>query len=134
MTMLTPVELAMMKSLWRRQAGCVREVQTDLLPDRKLAYTTVMTVLDRLFRKGVVRRSKESRAHIYEPVFSESELRSEAVAILLEDYFDGSSLALRAFLDRREPLSRPTPIAHTAVSVQNAIESVSRTPMDEALL
>ena len=107
MTSLTPVELSMMKSLWRRRAATVRDVQTDLLPDRKLAYTTVMTVLDRLFRKGVVRRSKESRAHVYEPVFSESELRSEAVALLLEDYFGGSSHALREFLDGAAPA--PTP-------------------------
>ena len=105
MTTLTPVELAIMKSLWRRRAGCVREVQGDLLPDRKLAYTTVMTVLDRLFRKGVVRRSKEARAHIYVPVFSESELRSDAVSGLLEDYFGGSGRALRAFLERAEPIT-----------------------------
>jgi len=103
LTTLTPLELAIMKSLWQRRSARVREVQGDLLPDRKLAYTTVMTVLDRLFRKGAVRRSKKSRAHLYEPVLSKAVLRSEAVAGLLENYFDGSSRALRAFLDGTEP-------------------------------
>lgn len=103
----TPVELAIMKSLWHRRSASVREVQADLRPERKLAYTTVMTVLDRLFRKGMVRRRKEARAHIYTPAFSELALRSAAVADLLDDYFGGSSKALREFLDGSSPVAVP---------------------------
>ena len=58
-TNLTPLELAIMKSLWRRGSAVVREVQADLLPERKLAYTTVMTVMDRLFKKGALRANEE---------------------------------------------------------------------------
>lgn len=127
MTTLTPVELAMMKSLWRRKTGSVREVQMDLLPDRKLAYTTVMTVLDRMFRKGVLRRSKESRAHIYEPACSQSELRSEAVTVLLEDHFGGSRSALRAFLDDAQS------VAVSEIAAE-AVPPAPRGAMDESLL
>lgn len=98
MTTLTPLELDIMKSLWRRRAARVREVQADLRPDRKLAYTTVMTVLDRLFRKGAVSRTKKARAHVYEPEISEGAMRAQAVAGLLDDYFGGSRTALGAFI------------------------------------
>lgn len=48
----------------------VREVREALLPDREPAYTTVMTVLDKLFRKGWLRREPVDRAYRYEPVMS----------------------------------------------------------------
>jgi predicted transcriptional regulator len=125
LTTLTPVELAIMKSLWGRRTARVRDVQADLMPHRKLAYTTVMTVLDRLFRKGVVRRTKRSRAHVYEPAFSEAALRSDAVRGLLDDYFGGSSRALREFLDGGQEVGAPprTPRVHEQVGT-----------MDESLL
>ena len=88
-----------MKSLWRRRSGLVREVQADLLPERKLAYTTVMTVMDRLFKKGALRRAKKSRAHVYEPTFTEGEARADALNGLIDSYFDGSKVRLRQHLD-----------------------------------
>lgn len=98
-TNLTPLELAIMKSLWRRRSAVVREVQADLLPERKLAYTTVMTVMDRLFKKGVLRRSKKSRAHLYEPVFTEGDARADALNGLIDSYFDGSKVRLSQYLE-----------------------------------
>jgi len=96
---LTPLELAIMKSMWRRRSAIVREVQADLLPERKLAYTTVMTVMDRLFKKGALRRTKKSRAHLFEPTFTESEARAEALNGLIDSYFDGSKVRLGQYLD-----------------------------------
>ncbi len=98
MITLTPLELVIMKSLWRRRSGLVKEVQPDLLPDRKLAYTTVMTVMDRLFKKGILRRTKKSRAHVYEPVYSEAAVRADAVSSLIDNFFDGSESRLNAYL------------------------------------
>jgi predicted transcriptional regulator len=111
-----------MKSLWRRGTARVRDVQSDLLPGRRLAYTTVMTVLDRLFRKGVVGRTKESRAHLYEPSISEAASRAEAVTGLLDAYFGGSSGELRAFLDRSKRPESAT------------VRESPRLPIDESLL
>ena len=48
----------------------VREVRQALRPDRELAHTTVMTVLDKLFRKGWLRRETTTRAYRYAPVMS----------------------------------------------------------------
>jgi predicted transcriptional regulator len=105
-TTLTPLELAIMKSLWRRGSAPVKDVRPDLLPDRDLAYTTVMTVMARLFKKGIVRRAKKSRAHIYEPAFSEAEVRADAVSGLVDSFFSGSETRLKAYLG---PHPEPAP-------------------------
>ena len=91
-----------MKSLWRRRTAVVREVQADLLPDRELAYTTVLTVMDRLFKKGAVRREKKSRLHVYEPALSEAGVRTNAVADLVDSFFEGSRGRLRVYLDPQQ--------------------------------
>ena len=96
---LTPLELVIMKSLWRRRTAVVREVRADLLPDRELAYTTVLTVMDRLFKKGAVRRKKKSRFHVYEPALTEAGVRAHAVANLVDSFFEGSSRSLRVYLE-----------------------------------
>ena len=50
-----------MKSVWALGRGTVKQVHRDLASRRPLAYTTVLTVLDRLHRKGVVRRERMER-------------------------------------------------------------------------
>jgi len=135
-----------MKCLWRRESASVRQVQGDLLPERKLAYTTVMTVLDRLFRKGAVRRQKKSRAHQYQPVVLEAALRSHAVASLLADYFGGSRVRLKQFLDGTWPSGGPGPqvvpspppeasnMPERDYSNEGKADHQSRALIDEALL
>jgi predicted transcriptional regulator len=59
----------------------VREVREALRPDRELAHTTVMTVLDKLFRKGWLRRETSGRAYRYWPVMS----RDSYTAVLLHE-------------------------------------------------
>ena len=54
---------------WNRPVT-VREVLLDLREEREIAYTTVMTVLDKLYRKGWLRRERAGRAYRYEPVSS----------------------------------------------------------------
>jgi predicted transcriptional regulator len=63
------LEAAIMRRLWSygRPAN-VRQVLEDLRRDRKIAYTTVQTVMDNLHKKGWLRRTKVSRAYVYEPV------------------------------------------------------------------
>ena len=55
---LTPLELAIMNVLWDRGPSSVQDVQTTLRSDRKLAYTTVQTMLNVLVRKGKAKRSR----------------------------------------------------------------------------
>ena len=60
-----------MQILWDRGESNVRDVTGRL--DRPLAYTTVMTTLDRLFKKGLLARRKEDRAFVYSPKYSRGE-------------------------------------------------------------
>ena len=65
---LGPLEVSVMGILWQRGESSVRDVIGCL--DRRLAYTTVMTTLDRLFKKGLLDRRKADRAFVYSPRFS----------------------------------------------------------------
>src|SRR5688500_8623715 len=77
----------------------VREVH-GRLSKMDLAYTTVLTVLDRLHEKGVVRREKRGRAFYYDPVVTAEEWRGQRAAALLAGRDSPPSRAvLMAFLD-----------------------------------
>ena len=65
------LELKVLEILWARGESNVRDV-AEMLP-RPLAYTTVMTTLDRLFKKGLLNRRKAERAFLYSPRFSRRE-------------------------------------------------------------
>ena len=93
-----PLELACLKALWTLQEGNVKAVQEVVAISRPLAYTTIMTVLDRLVRKGKLTRRKVGRAFIYSPEASRDSMRIAAVRELLDGFFDGSEAELLLFL------------------------------------
>ena len=66
-----PLEITVMEILWARGESNVREVVDRL--GRPLAYTTVMTTLDRLFKKGLLARRKSDRAFFYSPALNRAE-------------------------------------------------------------
>lgn len=87
MRQLGQLEAAVMSRLWDwNRPVAVREVLDDLVKERTLAYTTVMTVLDNLHTKGFVERTKDGRAFIYVPVLT----REEHTAGLLKDVLHNS--------------------------------------------
>lgn len=88
-----------MKALWAAGQATVQDIRSRLLPDRPLAYTTVMTVMDRLARKGLVAREKKGRAHLYSPAVSEEAIRERALTHLINDFFRGTHAELRQYLD-----------------------------------
>jgi BlaI family penicillinase repressor len=98
-----PLELECLKALWSLEQGNVKDVQQVVAQTRPLAYTTIMTVLDRLVRKGKLARRKEGRAFIYSPVTSRDSMRRVAIQELLEGFFDGSQDALFHFLKHGPP-------------------------------
>jgi predicted transcriptional regulator len=96
------LEQQIMDILWERGELSVREVRKLLGGD--LAYTTVMTVLDRLHAKEVVLRRKDGLAWRYQPRLSrEQALADKIVRLVPRDLGDASPL-LEAFLDRAEQL------------------------------
>lgn len=101
-----PLEMACLGVLWTKGEGTVRDVASALAPRQALAYTTVMTLLERLVRRGQLTRRKEGRSFRYAPAHDPEELREIGISELARDYFGGSREALRAFLDRRSGESR----------------------------
>src|SRR5882724_6058417 len=93
-----PLELACLRALWRLEEANVRAVQEVVAQSRPLAYTTIMTVLDRLVRKGKLTRRKLGRSFVYAPSQSRDALRHVAVRELLDGYFGGSETELLKFL------------------------------------
>ena len=96
---LPSLELECLQALWALGQGTVQQLHTHLLASRPLAYTTVMTVMDRLTRKGMVGREKRGRAHLYHPRVAEEELRKDALNRLLKDFFGGSREELLRYLE-----------------------------------
>ncbi len=107
-----PLELLCLRALWTLEEGNVSDVRRIVGETRPLAYTTIMTVLDRLVRKGRLSRRKSGRAFVYAPQDTRDSLRRAAVRELLEGFFDGSEAELLAFL--RGPAARPLPTISAA--------------------
>ena len=76
-TQLGPLEQQLLSALWMRGSATVREMLDA--GDIKLAYTTVMTTLDRLYKKELLNRVAEGRAFRYSPRYTQEELEKAAV-------------------------------------------------------
>jgi BlaI family transcriptional regulator, penicillinase repressor len=119
---LAPLELDCMATLWPLGQATVREIREALAPRRARAYTTIMTIMDRLARKGIVERSKSGRAYVYRPRLTAEDARSQALAQVLDKFFGGSHEALLAQLtaSARNPAgsSQPAAAQHSSASDQ----------------
>ena len=106
---LAPLELDCMTALWLLGEGTVREIRETLAPRRPRAYTTIMTIMDRLAQKGIVERQRTGRAWKYRANLSKEDARAHAVAQVVENFFGGSMeelLAQMAGANGRRPAVR----------------------------
>ncbi|MGA7221021.1 MAG: BlaI/MecI/CopY family transcriptional regulator [Candidatus Sulfotelmatobacter sp.] len=85
---LGPLEQRLLDALWARGSATVRELIQDGYDD--LAYTTVMTTLDRLFKKSLLSRREEGRAFRYAPQLSREELHRESAGHALQELLDSN--------------------------------------------
>jgi predicted transcriptional regulator len=85
---LGPLEQRMLDGLWAKGSTTVRELVEGGCQD--LAYTTVMTTLDRLFKKGLLTRLEEGRAFRYAPRFSREEMHREVAGQAFRQLLDAS--------------------------------------------
>lgn len=121
---LAPLELDCMNMLWPAGEATVRDIRDALAPTRPRAYTTIMTIMDRLAHKGVVERRKVGKAYVYRPNLTEEQARARAVEQVLENYFDGSRSALANYLEGSRAVARPAaplktePSQHTPAPVR----------------
>jgi len=114
-----PLELLCLNALWSIQEGNVKDVQQLVARKRTLAYTTIMTVLDRLVRKGLLARRKVGRAFVYVPQTARDTLRRTALQELLDGFFDGSEDELVRFLSAH-PLRAVTASAFVTASAESS--------------
>src|SRR5579859_5566982 len=109
-----PLEMMCLNALWEIGEGNVEDVRKVVSQNRPLAYTTVLTLLDRLARRGAVSRRKEGRGFRYQPTVERDKLRHIALRLFLEHHFDGSTDKLRVFLETAT--LPPQPEIHDALA------------------
>jgi predicted transcriptional regulator len=90
------LERAVMDTVWKGGDHCVRDVQAAL--EKPVAYTTVMTTLDRLYKKGLVLRRREGRAFVYTAALERHEIESSMTTGLLNGMLSKSPHAAQPFL------------------------------------
>jgi predicted transcriptional regulator len=100
---LTDLELEVMHVVWELERGTVRQVHEVLAARRKIAYTTVMTMMNILEEKEYLKRSKQGRAYVYEPLRPKQEVLSSMVDDFVFRVFEGSAkpLVLGLLKDRK---------------------------------
>jgi BlaI family transcriptional regulator, penicillinase repressor len=102
---LTDQELEIMKIVWQRGSATVRDVYEELLKHRKIAYTTVMTMMGILEQKGRLRKTVSDRAYIYSPAQPRGEVVGNMVHDFLKRLFDGSAKPLLMHLVENRKIS-----------------------------
>ncbi len=92
-----------MKVVWRSGASTVRDVYETLLERRKIAYTTVMTMMNILEQKGYLKKSSKDRAYVYQATRPQKQVIRGMVREFVDRVFNGSAepLLLHLVEDRR---------------------------------
>jgi len=94
-----------MKVVWEREKTTVRDVYEALLERRKVAYTTVMTMMKILEQKGFLKKSQEDRAHVYRPAQPQGQVIGAMVREFVNRVFNGSAEPLLVHLVEGHHLS-----------------------------
>jgi predicted transcriptional regulator len=99
-TSLTPGEFELMEILWPLGEASVRAVWSQVRPERGLAYTTVMTVLEKMHRKGILAQNKKGKAYYYSAMLSREQVLKGIVEHVCEVYFGGSQSDMIGFVNQ----------------------------------
>ncbi len=102
---LTDQELEIMKIVWVLEEATVRDVYEKLLAHRKIAYTTVMTLMKILENKGHLKKSSAERAHVYRPSQPKQQVIGGMVREFVNRVFNGSAEPLLLHLVEDEGLT-----------------------------
>ena len=95
-----------MKVVWQLGTATVRDVYEVLLAKRKIAYTTVMTMMKVLEGKNYLKRSQQERAYVYEPTKPKKQVVKAMVQDFVRRVFDGSAEPLLVHLVEEHHLSK----------------------------
>ncbi|MCP5474777.1 MAG: BlaI/MecI/CopY family transcriptional regulator [Lysobacterales bacterium] len=104
-TVLSELQLELMRVLWRRGQASTAEVAEVLAQSRGLAHTTIATLLSRLEKRGVVESHRDGRQLVYRPLVEEGAVRRSMVSGLLGSLFGGDARALVTHLLREDEIA-----------------------------
>ena len=102
---LGELQRPVMEIVWRRGEASVHDVLKELGPRKKLAYTTVLTVLQKLEKAGWLAHRNEGKSYIYTPTASREEAGAGSVRGFLKRVFEGDAVAMFQHLIRESDLS-----------------------------
>ena len=102
---LSDPQIALMRVLWARGETSVASAAEALAPERRLAHTTVATMLTRLEKRGLVEARRDGRQLLYRALVAEHEVRRSMVSSLLGTLFAGDAKALVAHLLREDEIA-----------------------------
>jgi BlaI family penicillinase repressor len=105
MQTLTKQELEIMKIVWRLGNATVRDVYETLLGQRKIAYTTVMTMMKILEKKRYLRKRVKDRVYVYQPARPKDQVIKSMVQEFVNRVFNGSAEPLLVHLVKDRHLS-----------------------------
>ena len=95
-----------MKIVWERESATVRDVYEELLERRKVAYTTVMTMMKILEQKQYLKKNQADRAYVYRPAQPKRQVIGDMVRDFVNRVFNGSAEPLLVHLVEEHNLSR----------------------------
>ena len=104
-TTLTGAELEIMHVVWSKQKATVRDVYEALREHRKVAYTSVMTVMKILEQKGYLKKRQQERAYVYRPARPRAQVLGVMVRDFVDRVFQGAAKPLLVHLVEDERLS-----------------------------
>jgi BlaI family penicillinase repressor len=103
---LTGQELKIMKVVWRLETATVRQVYEELLEQRRIAYTTVMTMMNILEQKGYLKKRQGERAFVYTPSRPEKQVIRDMVREFVGRVFNGAAEPLLLHLVEDDQLTK----------------------------
>lgn len=105
LTPLGETEMEILHHVWDLKEATVAQVQELILKKRKVAYTTVMTIMKNLNDKGYLKYRKDGATHVYSAAKTPENVQSNLVHSLIDKVFKGSTSALIQTLVQRENIS-----------------------------
>ncbi len=105
-TVLTDLELEVMKAVWQRGHATVREVYEGMAAQRKIAYTTVLTMMGILEQKGYLKKTAGERAYTYRPTRPQKQVVGGMVKEFVNRVFSGSAKPLLVHLAESREISK----------------------------
>ena len=124
---LTGLQIAILRLLWERGEASVAEIWEALYPERKLAQTTVATIVARLQRRGVLSRRTRDRQFVYRTLITEADVQHSMVSELTERLFAGDVAALVSYLLSARDMS-PGDVARVRQMIESTRPSKGESP------